>query len=671
MDFFARQDQARRNTKLLVVYFVMAVGLIVAAVYLALAAVYLRQPPGAAGSLVWLWDLELFLWAVLGTVGVITAGSLIKIAELSRGGSVVANALGGRPVDPQTTDPDERKLMNVVEEMAIASGIPMPEVYVLDGEDGINAFAAGNSTSDAVVGVTRGSMRALSRDELQGVIAHEFSHILNGDMRLNLRLIGLLNGILLLAVIGHFLLRISFYGAGRSRSSGRGDGKGANPLPLIGLALLVLGSIGVFFGRLIKSAISRQREFLADAAAVQFTRNPDGLVGALKKIGGMVRGSHLEAPRAEEASHLFFGNALRRSWSGMFSTHPPLPDRIRAWEPAFDGKYPRVAIQPPAPPAAAAKPGPATRGGVPPPLRPLTTALPPQFPGLGAVIVAAGVMEQVGQVTPQHLQYAAGLVASLPDTLREAVHEPMSASALMYGLLLSPDTTAREAQVEELGRLLPEPLVRETRRLLPALVDLDPAARLPLAELSLPALRRLAPAQFEVFDRAVQVVIESDRQVDLFEYALRHMLRRHLEPHFRQPRRPVVQYYVLKAVIPDVIILLSGLAHVGHDTNETAAAAFTAGIRQLGLTAGEASLIEASTASLARMDAALDHLAACAGPLKRQILQACLETVAADGQIRVREAELLRAVADALDCPMPPLLPGTGDANGSLPAARP
>jgi Zn-dependent protease with chaperone function len=658
MDFFARQDVARRNTKLLVAYFALAVTLIVAAVYLVLAALMLRQPSGDPGSLAWLWDPELFLWAVLGTVGVIGAGSLVKIAELSRGGAVVATALGGRPVDPQSTDPDERKLMNVVEEMAIASGIPMPEVYLLEHETGINAFAAGNSTSDAVVGVTRGCMRLLSRDELQGVIAHEFSHILNGDMRMNLRLIGLLNGILLLAVIGHFLLRMSFYGAGRSRSAGRGDGKGVNPLPLIGIALLVLGSIGVFFGRLIKSAISRQREFLADAAAVQFTRNPTGLVGALKKIGGLVRGSHLEAPRAEEASHLFFGNALSRSWSGLFSTHPPLPDRIRAWEPKFDGQYPRVTTQTPAPPAPAARPSHAApRGGVPPPLEPLTAALPPQMPGLGAVIVAAGALEQVGQLTPRHLEYAAKLVRSLPEILREAVHEPMSASALVYALLLSPDEAARRDQMDELRRVIPEPLLREMQRLLPTLLALDPATRLPLAELSLPSLRRLAPEQFEAFDRAVQRIIESDRQIDLFEYALRHLLRRHLEPHFRQPRRTVTQYYVLKPVIPDLVLVLSGLAHVGHDNPVEIQKAFHAGLQTLRLQDTEnLPLLEASKANLAQIDASLNRLAQCSGPVKKQVLQACLVTVAADGKIQVREAELLRALADALDCPLPPFL---------------
>jgi Zn-dependent protease with chaperone function len=657
MDFFARQDRARRNTKLLVLYFVVAVTLIVAAVYLVLTAVFLRPPPGGGGSIAWLWDPGLLLYAVLGTVGVITVGSLIKIAELSRGGAAIATALGGRPIAPHTTDPDERKLMNVVEEMAIASGIPMPEVYLLEREDGVNAFAAGNSPSDAVVGVTRGCMRMLSRDELQGVIAHEFSHILNGDMRLNLRLIGLLNGILCLAVIGHFLLRISFYGGGRSRSSG-GDGRGGvNPLPLIGLALLVLGSIGVFFGRLIKSAVSRQREFLADAAAVQFTRNPDGIVGALKKIGGLVYGSRLETPRTEEASHLLFGNGLKSSWSGMFSTHPPLEARIRAWEPQFDGRYPRVEPAERARPGAGPPPGPARQGrDVPPPLRPVQAALPPQMPGLGAVIVAAGALEQIGQPTTKHLQYATGLMESIPEVLRDAVHEPMSASALVYGLLLSPDESARGAQLDELRRRLPGPWVRETEQLLPLLTGLAPGARLPLIELSLPALRQMATGQFEEFDRAVHWIIESDRQVDLFEYALRHMLRRHLEPQFRKPRRPVTQYYVLKPVLSDVALLLSGLAHVGHEDREATLRAFAAGVQRLPPGTEPPALIESSKSNLAQMDAALDRLAQCAAPVKKQILEACLATVAADGSLRVREAELLRAIADSLDCPMPPLL---------------
>ena len=334
MDFFERQDQARRNTKLLVVYFVIGVAMLILAVYAAwwgsLPASPRSQHHGYSeqAQLV-LWNPQLFLVAAVGTLAVIGLGSGFKTLELAQGGSTVATMLGGRLVNPATTDPDERKLRNVVEEMAIAAGIPVPQVYVLPEERGINAFAAGHSTSDAVVAVTAGAMKLLTRDELQGVIGHEFSHILNGDMRLNLRLMGIIFGILCLAVIGRVLLYT------RSRSS-----KDKNPLPLLGLVLMVIGWVGVLFGRLIQAAVSRQREFLADASSVQFTRNPAGLAGALKKIGGLSYGSKLEAAHAEEASHMFFGNGMGESFFHLMDTHPPLAERIRAIDPSFDGELP-------------------------------------------------------------------------------------------------------------------------------------------------------------------------------------------------------------------------------------------------------------------------------------------------------------------------------------------
>jgi Zn-dependent protease with chaperone function len=323
MNFFEHQDRARRNTKWLVVYFIAAVALMIAAIYAVFAAAFLR----GGGSF---WHTELFAGVALGTVFVILCGSLTKTLALRQGGSAVASMLGGRPINTNTTDPDERKLLNVVEEVAIASGISVPTVYLLPEEEGINAFAAGRSPADAVIGVTRGCMTLLTREELQGVIAHEFSHVLNGDMRLNVRLIGLVFGIFCLSQIGRILIRTS------GRRSG-GSKKGGNPLPLIGIALMIIGAIGVFFGRLIKSAVSRQREFLADAAAVQFTRNPAGLAGALKKIGGLLHGSRIDNAHAEEASHLFFSNALASSWSSLMATHPPLAERIKRLDPSSMG----------------------------------------------------------------------------------------------------------------------------------------------------------------------------------------------------------------------------------------------------------------------------------------------------------------------------------------------
>jgi len=329
MEFFANQDKARKRTKVLVIYFVIAVACIIASVYFANLLIFYGaqlQNPGALSPELILWRPLLFLYSVLGTIGVVGLGSLYKTATLAKGGSIVAELLGGQLVELNTPDPDERQLRNVIEEMAIAAGVPVPRIYVLDGEKGINAFAAGHAPGDAVIGVTRGCMTLLDRDELQGVIGHEFSHILNGDMRLNLRVMGLLYGILCLAVIGQMLIY----------SRGRG-GKGKNPLVLLGLALIVIGAIGVFFGRLIQAAISRQREFLADASSVQFTRNPAGLSGALQKIGGV--GSRVESANAGEASHMFFGNGLGKPFLGMLATHPPLKDRIRAIDPGWDGQF--------------------------------------------------------------------------------------------------------------------------------------------------------------------------------------------------------------------------------------------------------------------------------------------------------------------------------------------
>ena len=287
-----------------------------------------------------LWNPELFGLVAMGTSAVIAAGSLYKMAALSGGGHTVAELLGGRLLRADAATPAERRLLNVVEEMAIASGVPVPPVYLLENELGINAFAAGHAPGDAVVAVTAGTLARLSRDELQGVIAHEFSHILNGDMRLNIRLMGVLFGILVIGLTGWIIFRSTT--GGYVRLGARDDDrKGFNPLPLIGLALYVIGYVGVFFGNLIKAAVSRQREFLADASAVQFTRNPDGIAGALKKIGAVAEGSRIQDPHAEEASHMFFGDALS-GWTelfGLLATHPPLVERIKRIDPSFDGDF--------------------------------------------------------------------------------------------------------------------------------------------------------------------------------------------------------------------------------------------------------------------------------------------------------------------------------------------
>ena len=342
MDFFQRQDNARRRTRWLVAYFVGAIGALASTFYLVSLPPYFHGNPEKEGSF---WHPELFQWVVSVTVVFIALGSLIKIAKLRKGGKAIALAMGGRELTQPATQPDERELQNIVEEMSIASGVPVPAIYVLDREPGINAFAAGFRPEDTVIGVTKGAMQFLTRDELQGVIAHEFSHILNGDMQLNLRLVGWLHGILWIAIVGRGFLE----GARRCvpwKSESDDLKKAGLGLfffgTLVGVIIYGLGSMGLFFAHLIKSAIARQREFLADAAAVQFTRNPMGLANALKKIGGLAHGSRIRSPLAEEASHMFFGNSLRGSWFGIFATHPSLKKRIKLLDPNFDGRFHQV-----------------------------------------------------------------------------------------------------------------------------------------------------------------------------------------------------------------------------------------------------------------------------------------------------------------------------------------
>ena len=654
MDFFERQDQARRNTKLLVVYFVLGVATLIVAVYAAALGIFTglsshhRTGYGEEVQLV-LWNPQLFLVAAVGTLAVIVLGSGFKTLELAQGGSTVATMLGGRLVAPTTTDPDERKLRNVVEEMAIAAGVPVPQVYLLPGEQGINAFAAGHSTSDAVVAVTAGAVRMLTRDELQGVIGHEFSHILNGDMRLNLRLMGIIFGILCLTVIGRVLLYT------RSRSD-----KDKNPLPLLGLALIVIGWIGMAFGRLIQAAVSRQREFLADASSVQFTRNPAGLAGALKKIGGLDLGSKLQAAHAEEASHMFFGNGMGESFFHLMDTHPPLAERIRAIDPSFDGSFPPVSIA--AEERAAPRVAPAQRSPLPFPF----PGMPRGQGGLAGlappIIAAQTVMASTGNPTPAHLRYAEGLRVSIPASLQTAAQEGLGASTVIYALLLSDDETVRRKQLEELANAASPAVCQETLRVLPDVQAVATHAKLPLVDLALPGLRQLSPAQFQQFRAAVQKLVESDGEIDLFEYVIQKVVLRHLEPYFTQARKPATQYYALKPLAPDCAILLSALAHLGQDEPGKIQFAFQQGAQLLSYAARvKLQLLPETECELAQVDKALNRLCQAVPQIKKNVLNACAQTVTADGVIQEMEAELLRAIADTLDCPIPPFIPSQSE----------
>jgi Zn-dependent protease with chaperone function len=600
MDFFEKQEKARLQTKWLVFYFALAVIGIIAVLHIGFSLL-LGQP---------LDDWEMLGFTAAGVLVSVVIGSLVKIAELSKGGKAVAEMLGGVPVNPSTTDAGERRLLNVVEEMSLASGVPVPQVYVLD-EEAINAFAAGYGTADAAVGVTRGCIERLTRDELQGVIGHEFSHILNGDMRLNIRLMGLLNGILFLALLGGVLMRLALTTRPRS-SNDKNGGSIVAALIAGGLVLYIVGWIGVFFGKLIKAAVSRQREFLADASAVQYTRNPSGLAGALSKIAS--HSSRLEHPKAQEASHMFFGNGMAEAWLGLFATHPPIQQRIAEIAPNFDPQE----ASPTLPPVASAK---------------------PSFSG------------------DAQLAAATSMLAGLPEFSRPAMREIHSACALVFALLLSEDESVRQSQ---LGVLQADAaLQKEIGEMFDRRSQLSSAQRISLVDLAIPVLRGLSPQQYGVFSGQVRQLIEADGQIHLFEYTLQKLLLRHLDAAFTKARSGRVQHKSLVPLLPDTGILLSAIANADDGESTALDAAFQAGVARLGKSASAFPLARQSSVNLKDFDRALEDLATASLAVKKTILTACSAAVVHDGTVNDTQFELLRAIADTVDCPIPPFVPTT------------
>ena len=660
-DFFQQQDTARRKTGTLVVLFLLAVAAIVLAIYLLVAAIFVagHEYQTASGATrpraVGLWEPEVFLWVALGTVTVILLGSLYKIAELSAGGETVALMLGGRLVDPHTKDLAERRVLNVVEEMALASGVPVPPVYVLDDERSINAFAAGHTPGNAVIGVSRGASTYLTRDELQGVMGHEFSHILNGDMRLNLRLIGILNGILILAILGYYLMRMSGNSWGGLRKK---EGGG---LVLLGLGLLIIGYVGVFFGKLIKAAVSRQREYLADASAVQFTRYPGGIAGALKKIGGLAEGSRIKDAHAEECSHLFFGDAFAGSLFNLLSTHPPLANRIQRIDPSFDGTFPEVE------PVGAAEFGgtleaPAAAEEIRPAPDELRTAAEDfraaaekRRRGMSAKAVTldpTGLTGRIGLPGVAQIAFASALLEAMSGPVRDASREPYSARAVVYALLLNREEDVRQRQLADLQSRTEELCYRETLQMAAEVDRMAEEARLPLVDVTLPALKRLSPDQYTAFRDRVEALVAADGKMDLFEYVVRAVILKYLDVHFGLSQPPAVRYRALTPLVPAMGTVFSTLAYAGQESPADAQRALDQAAAAIGQ---PLTLLPSERCSLDAFDAAMGELAQGTPQVKKRIIGAAAACVVADGKVTVQEGEMLRVISALLGCPMPPL----------------
>jgi Zn-dependent protease with chaperone function len=732
MNFFEHQKAAQSRTRMLIIYFVLAVLLINVAIYFAASAAILmadgyfddggedprvvelrqdrkgvarqlaageaRDPDsafvadrrerlreidqqlaalGESAGFHW-FNAERALWVALITLLVIGYGTFSKLGEVGRGGSAVAQMLGGRRVSPDTSDPGERRLFNVVEEMAIASGIPVPPVFIMDRERSINAFAAGMSTSDACVAVTRGCVDLLSRDELQGVVAHEFGHILAGDMKMNVRLIGVLHGILLIGVIGVGMLRAMFWGTyfgGATVSTGR-DRRGRDPRLLIaivalGVALMVIGFVGLFFGRIIKAAVSRQREFAADATAVKLTRHPQGIAGALARIGGYRVGSTIRHRNAELASHMYFGSGM--NLASMFATHPPLEERISRIDPSFKGQIPKRQLperpvwadEDPQAAAAFAKEQ-AAQGKTGPAVAALagagaaSGAVPPPIPGSRRPgrrsFSATEAVNQVGSFGPEHIAAAQRTIREIPDRLRAAAHDPSLAAPLVFAMILDDDPKIQREQLNLIGRehgsqtsSHAENFRRDTDRL-------DPYARVPLAELCMPALAAGSRDDALRFGSTMQKLIWADGKVTLFEFAVEAVLMRPLALRHRLIPPPKVKYLSVRFLSGSIFQLLSVVSHLGSPDPAEARKAFNAGIKEARLGSIEPKFYALRDLGLDEVRAALQTLAQSAPAFKQRVIRALTTTITIDGEITLGEAELLRAVAASLDAPMPPIL---------------
>jgi Zn-dependent protease with chaperone function len=639
MNFFESQDTAKRNTGRLILLFVLAVlSLIIITNLLVMLLLGFAgsEMTSMAAAETMRFDWGTFLLIGAAVTGVVLLGSLYKIASLRGGGARVAEMMNARLLLAGSQDLQEQRVLNVVEEMAIASGIPVPPVYLME-EPGINAFAAGYSPSDAIVAVTRGTIDTLSREQLQGVIAHEFSHILHGDMRINIRLIGVLHGIMVLGLIGYHLLRGSMYSR-RSKNSGG--------IVFIGIGLVVIGFVGTFFGNLIKAAVSRQREYLADASAVQFTRNPDGIAGALMQIANHSEHSYLNNPNSAEISHTLFEEGRVSALSRMYATHPPLAQRIQAILPNWDGSY-KVRSDPT---AAAAQASSADAKSAAATQQEKARAM---LGGVAGVLITDAIIGQVGNPQPQHLDYANALLHKIPEVLIAAAREPSGARAVVYFLVLDSNDSERREQLSFVEASADLGVYAELQNLLAVTDEVDAEQRLPLTEIAISSLRQLSAKQYQLFKSNFHALIALDNKVNLFEWALQKIVFHHLGEVFEKNHSRKPGKRDLKQCQAESALLLSILAHSNTQTGITAAAAYTKGAEKLGITTP---LQATASISFEALNTALDLLVRLKPLQKPALLKACVACITADEKVAPIEAELLRAIAAVIDCPLPPFV---------------
>lgn len=534
MNFFSQQEHARKLTFRLVLVLIVAVTCLIVITTIVVAAfIYFLQGTVTSVSITQTYNTgfldhilhlmfsKYFLWIALSVCSVVFCGSVYKHMSLRQGGKKIALLLGGAPINQETSDANERKLINVVEEMAIASGSPIPEIYILP-EAGINAFTAGNNPQAAVIGVTKGCINNLSRDELQGVIAHEFSHIHNGDMRLNIKLIAILHGVLLIGLIGQMLLRGSFYSRGSTSLSRLNKSNNKGSATALGFALVAIGYGGTFFGNLIKASVSRQREFLADASAVQFTRNPIGIGSALHKISQHHLHSIINNVHANEFSHMYFAKGIKQSFSSLFSTHPETDLRLKR---IFPNGIPSFTH--PVSHKAQDNNLDAQSGKSPPDKTPdFKNVIDDNV--LGIIVLES--ISEAGTISGdihQSSLLTEKTVENIPDVLLEACHNAFSSRAIIFGLILDTEPNIRTRQIALLNKNA-HPRTRQFFHTIEKeFFKLTHQDKMPLMELCLPSLNSLSGLQEKQFKKTLRKLIEADNTINLFEWSVYQRVMNH------------------------------------------------------------------------------------------------------------------------------------------------
>lgn len=616
MDFFQHQQQARVNTRKLVLYLFLAIVSLLAITHTIFFFVFsfgmysprnVQRAGHFAQDPVTYVNSGTFWFITIAILLIVIFATIYKWLSLRAGGAVIAEHLGGTLISNATGDFHEKRLLNVVQEMALASGSPVPPVYVLE-ENAINAFAAGHSTADAVIGITRGAITRLNRDQLQGVIAHEFSHIFNGDARLNLNLIAILHGILVIGLLGYFALRGARHASGRS----------AGLVVGIGFGLVVLGYGGTFFGNLIKAAISRQREFLADAAAVQFTRNPDGLAGALQVIGGTT-GSLMDNSRVDEITHLLFAEG--KHFAGWWATHPPLDVRIKRINPHWDGKYITTTVQTPAEDNGTAK-----------------AAAPQRSEEMIAAVAVLASINHIGTIDNEHLGYTRQLLQQMPAALINISRTPGGAASILLALVLSQQTTPREKLDAHADQIK-------------LLVDLPERMRLPLIDLCIASLKQGNAEFADSFSKQLAEVIRLDNKTSLFEWCLDRIINHQLQAFFRRPAR-ADKLLRISDCGKELSVVLSLLTQLDSRQEPALLVTEVAGKFRL----RDVNYLPPEQISPGAFAQAVDHLQSLRPMDKPIAIKACAHVITHDEVVNVKEVELLRALSASWDCPMPPII---------------